>query len=90
MGPFSVVPFYACVCVCACVCFCFGRPVYSVADRIPTHWVGTVSSPDGKEFTDADEKAITQVCCYGRSCLLGIVVEEWGGERGGGFWLRMP
>lgn len=34
---------------------------YSVSTRIPTHWVGTVSSPDGKEFTEADEKAITQV-----------------------------
>ncbi|CAN0166392.1 unnamed protein product, partial [Hapterophycus canaliculatus] len=33
----------------------------SVSTRIPTHWVGTVSSPDGKEFTEADEKAITQV-----------------------------
>lgn len=33
----------------------------SVADRILTYWVGTVSSPDGKEFSDADEKAITQV-----------------------------
>eukprot|EP00752_Nemacystus_decipiens_P011628 g10323.t1 len=33
----------------------------SVSARIPTHWVGTVSSPDGKEFTEQDEKAITQV-----------------------------
>lgn len=33
----------------------------SVSARIPTHWVGTVASNDGKEFTEADEKAITQV-----------------------------
>ncbi|CBJ31301.1 Trehalose 6-phosphate synthase, family GT20 / Trehalose 6-phosphate phosphatase [Ectocarpus siliculosus] len=33
----------------------------SVSTRIPTHWVGTVASNDGKEFTEADEKAITQV-----------------------------
>ncbi|CAM9322431.1 unnamed protein product [Pylaiella littoralis] len=33
----------------------------SVSALIPTQWVGTVSNPDGKEFTEADEKAITQV-----------------------------
>ncbi|CAN0370157.1 unnamed protein product, partial [Laminaria digitata] len=33
---------------------------HSVSDRIPTHWVGTVSSPEGKEFTEAEKKAITQ------------------------------
>lgn len=34
----------------------------SVSDRIPTHWVGAVSGWDGKELSEADEKAITQVC----------------------------
>lgn len=32
---------------------------HSVSDRIPTHWVGTVSNVDGKEFTEAEQKAVT-------------------------------
>lgn len=37
---------------------------YSVSDRIPTHWVGTVSSPEGKEFTEAEKKSITQASAH--------------------------